>query len=137
MSDTFNFENAQYSELYAEAKRVTMELEMLQNKMMYVEKAFANRDRQFTQGKALIQELIENEEIDNEHAVKQLVEIYGIEILKEVNFTITIEISGSVEIPLGSELDEYSFNVDSLSYENQDVSFSQDNVEITDWNFAE
>jgi hypothetical protein len=133
----FNFEQANYSDLLAEAKRLNSELLILQNKSQYTERAFANRDRQFNEAKSIITSLVEEGEIDNEEAIKELVYIFGIEIMREVQFTITLEISGTTEIPLGSELDEYSFNVDSMSYNGQDVDFSQDNLEISDWNFTE
>jgi hypothetical protein len=133
----FNFEQANYSDLLTEAKRLNDEVVSLKNKAMYVERAFANRERQYTDAKSILTTLIEENEIDNEEAVKELVQIFGIEIMREVEFTVTLEISGTVEIPMGTELDEYSFNVDSFSYDGQDVNFSQDNLEISDWNFTE
>jgi hypothetical protein len=133
----FNFEQANYSDLLTEAKRLNDEVVSLKNKAMYVERAFANRERQHTDAKSILTTLIEENEIDNEEAVKELVQIFGIEIMREVEFTVTLEISGTVEIPMGTELDEYSFNVDSFSYDGQDVNFSQDNLEISDWNFTE
>lgn len=133
----FNFEQASYTDLLAEAKRLNEQVVSLQNKALYTERAFANRERQHQEAKSIITSLIEENEIDNEEAIKELVYIFGIEIMREVQFTITLEISGTTEIPLGSELDEYSFNVDSMSYNGQDVDFSQDNLEITDWNFTE
>jgi hypothetical protein len=133
----FNFEQANYSDLLTEAKRLNDEVVSLKNKAMYVERAFANRERQHTDAKSILTALIEENEIDNEEAVKELVQIFGIEIMREVEFTVTLEISGTVEIPMGTELDEYSFNVDSFSYDGQDVNFSQDNLEISDWNFTE
>jgi hypothetical protein len=140
----FNFEQANYSDLLTEAKRLNGlvadlngEVTSLQNKAMYTERAFANRERQHQDAKSILTTLIEENEIDNEEAVKELVQIFGIEIMREVEFTVTLEISGTVEIPMGTELDEYSFNVDSFSYDGQDVNFSQDNLEISDWNFTE
>lgn len=140
----FNFDQASYTDLLAEAKRLNGlvadlqgDITTLQNKALYTERAFANRERQHQEAKSIITSLIEENEIDNEEAVKELVYIFGIEIMREVQFTITLEISGTTEIPLGSELDEYSFNVDSMSYNGQDVDFSQDNLEISDWNFTE
>lgn len=137
MENPFNFEQASYTDLLAEAKRLNTELTSVNNKMAYVERAFANRDRQYTNGRAIIEEMITEGEIENEDYIKQLIEIFNIEILKEVQFTLTVEISGTVEIPLGTELDEFSFNVDSISYDGQDVDFSQDNIDISDWNFTE
>lgn len=133
----FNFDQASYTDLLAEAKRLNEQVVSFQNKALYTERAFANRERQHQEAKSIITSLIEENEIDNEEAIKELVHIFGIEIMREVQFTITLEISGTTEIPLGSELDEYSFNVDSMSYNGQDVDFSQDNLEISDWNFTE
>lgn len=137
MENPFNFEQANYNDLLVEAKRLNDEVTSLKNKMMYVEKAFANRDRQYTTARALIEEMITEEAITDEDYIKQLVEALGIEILKEVSFTITVEITGTVEIPMGTELDEYSFNVDSLSYNGQDVDFSHDTTNIDGWEFTE
>ena len=133
----FNFDLASWQDLNTEAKRLHSELQIAQNKMRYTETAFANRDRQYTAGRALIEEMISEEIITDEDYIKQLVEIFSIEIMKEVAFTITVELSGTVEIPMGSELDEYSFNVDSLSYDGEDVYFSHDNTDISGWNFTE
>lgn len=144
MENTFNFDQANYSDLLNEAKRLnglvadlSNDLTALQNKMMFVEKAFANRDRQFGEAKDLLTELIENEEISDEDAVKKLVEIFDIEILREVEFSITVELTGTLQLPIGAELDEYSFNVDNLSYDGQDVDFSHENTDISSWNFIE
>ncbi len=144
MENTFNFDQANYSDLLNEAKRLnglvadlSNDLTALQNKMMFVEKAFANRDRQFGEAKDLLTELIENEEISDEDAVKKLVEIFDIEILREVEFSITVELTGTLQLPIGAELDEYSFNVDNLSYNNEDVDFSHENTDISSWNFIE
>lgn len=133
----FNFDMASWEDLRTEAKRLNTELEVLKNKSRYTETAFANRDRQYNAGRALIEEMITEEVITDEDYIKQLVEIFSIEILKEVSFTITVEISGTVEIPMGSELDEYSFNVDSLSYNGEDVDFTHDNTDINGWDFSE
>jgi hypothetical protein len=144
MENTFNFEQAGYTDLLTEAKRLnglvadlSNDLTTLQNKMLYVERAFANRDRQFTEAKDLLTELIENEEISDEDSVKKIVELFGIEILKEVEFTITVELTGTLQLPMGTELDEYSFNVDSLSYNGEDVDFNHDTTDISGWNFIE
>ena len=132
----FNFDLATWQDLNTEAKRLQSELQIAQNKLRYTETAFANRDRQYTAGRALIEEMISEEIITDEDYIKKLVEIYNIEILKEVAFTITVEISGTVEIPMGTELDEYSFNVDSLSYDGQDVDFTHDTTDISGWEFT-
>ena len=133
----FNFEQASYQELLSESQRVSLELETLKNKMMYVEKAFANRDRQFTEGQTLIKDMIEEGEITNVDYISQLVETFKIEILKEVNFTISVEVTGTVQIPMGTELDEYSFSIDGMTYNGEDVSVDSESVTIDGWEFSE
>lgn len=144
ITPSFDPNSATYNELYAEVQRLNNviadlngELSSLKVKYDYANRAFSNRERQYQEAKSILTNLIEQEEIDNEDAVKELVQIFDIEIMREVQFTITLEISGTTEIPMGTELDEYSFNVDSMSYNGQDVDFSQDNLEISDWNFTE
>jgi hypothetical protein len=144
MENTFNFEQASYVDLLAEAQRLNGLVADLHgtattasNKLMYVEKAFANRDRQYALAKEILTTLIEENEIENEEAVKQLIEIFDIEILKSVEFTLTIEVTGTIELPMGSELDEYSFTLESLSYNGDDVSIDHESISIDDWNFTE
>lgn len=134
---TFNFEQASHSDLLAEALRIHEQANSVSNKLMYVEKAFANRDRQYSEAKSIITELIENDEIQNEEAVKSLIDIFDIEILKEVEFTLTVEISGTVHIPLGSELDEYAFDIDDITYNYEPVEVNSQQVELFNWNFTE
>ena len=140
----FNFEQANYADLLAEAKRLDAlvselnnNLQVSQNKMLYVEKAFANRDRQYGQAKEIITSLIENNEISDEETVNQLIEILGIEILKTVEFTLSIEVTGTIELPMGTELDEYSFSLEGLSYNGEDVDVDHERISIDDWNFTE
>lgn len=137
MENNFNFEHASYADLLAEAKRLNDLVSSLNNKNLYVQKAFANRDRQYAVTKQIISNLIENGEISNEEYVAELIEILEIEFLKEVNFTLTIEVTGTVEIPLGSELDEYSFDLDGLSYNGDNVSIDNESVSIDHWEFTE
>lgn len=144
MENTFNFDQASYVDLLTEAKRlnglvadIQNDLTTTQNKLMYVEKAFENRNRQVMSAKALITEMIEEDVITDEDYIKQLVEALDLEILKEVEFTITVEISGTVEIPLGTELDEYSFDVDNITYNGDMVDVHHNDVTIERWNFTE
>lgn len=144
MENSFNFDQASYLDLLNEAMRLyglvadlDGELTPLKNKYDYLEKAFQNRDRQYVNGRTIIEEMITEGVIENEDYIKQLVEIFDIEILKTVDFTLTIEVSGSVEIPMGSELDEYSFSLDNLSYDGVDVAIDHDHISIEGWDFAE
>lgn len=144
MENTFDFYNAQYSDLLTEALRLNKLVATLveegqadANKLLYTEKAFENRDRQFKAGRMLIEEMINDSLITDDEYIKQLVEIFGLEIMREVTFNLTITVSGTVELPLGSELDEYGFDIDGLSYNGDNVSIDHESVQIDDWEFTE
>lgn len=130
MENVFNFEQASHADLLAEAKR-------LDRKLNLVEKAFANRQRQIDSVTSIITELIENDEISNEESVTELIDILGIEILKTVEFSLVVTLTGTTQIPMGTELDEYSFSIDALSYNGDDVQFDNDEIRLNDWNFTE
>ena len=137
MENTFNFEQASYSDLLAEAKRLNDLVSGLSNRLLYTDKAFQNRDRQYKEGGQLIKSAILEEVITDEDYIKQLVELFDIQIMKEVTFTLNIEVSGTVEIPLGSELDEYSFDLDGITYDGDSVNIDYENVSIENWEFTE
>lgn len=124
-------------ELKTQLATAQQQLEIAENKLRYTEKAFSNRDRQWNAGRELIKEMIVEGDISEKEHLEKLVEVFDIEILREVNFTVTIEVSGTVEIPLGSELDEYSFSIDGLSYDGTDVTIDNDSISIDDWDFTE
>lgn len=134
---TFNFDQASWEDLRTEAKRLQSELDIANNKMRYLETAFANRERQVSRTSDIITEMISEDVITDEDYIKALVETLNLEILRTANFTITVEITGTVELPLGTELDEYAFDVDSLSYNGDNVDFSQESVIIDGWEFDE
>ena len=144
METPFNFEQASYSDLLAEAKRLNNLVADLQGtltstsaKLAYTEKAFENRNRQYSEAKSIIAELIENDEISNEESVKELIDIFGIEIFKEIEFRITVEISGTTLIPMGQEPEEYDFSIDCMSYNGQDVSYDCESIQLNSWDFTE
>mgnify|MGYP006300349753 CR=1 FL=1 len=130
---TFNFDQASWEDLRTEAKRLALELETLKNKSRYTEQAFANRERQRTEAAEICQRLIEEKVITDEDDIKGLVEALGLDITREVNFTITVEITGTLELAYGEELDEYSFDVDSLTYNGDLVDIDHSRVESVDW----
>lgn len=133
VTNTFNFDQASWEDLRNEAKRLNTELEAMQNKMRYAEVALDNRNRQRNTAAEICKRLIEESVIDDSDDIKALVEALGIEIAREVNFTVTIEITGTLELPYGEELDEYAFDVDSLSYNGEDVCIDHQTVNTLDW----
>lgn len=137
MINPFDFDRASYADLLEEAKRLNTELSTLQNKLMYVEKAYVNRERQVQDARVVVTEMIDENIITDENYIKALVEALDLEILREASFTITVEISGTVSLPLGSDLDEYSFDIDGLSYNGESVDYNQDSVSIDGWQFDE
>ncbi len=121
-------------ELEAEVKRLTLEREAMEN------------DRNFWQGKAHEkQSMIDNLEeyvkdqygyID-ENISQSIVDIFGFNITKDYDVTITVTFSGTVSVPLNYDMDnlENDLNASLEShYYSADVEadFMEDRMEI-DW----
>lgn len=126
----FNFDQASYGDLLVEAKRLDNALRMSQT-------ALANRDRQRAVVSETIQELIENKTITDEEAIQILVENLNINLTRVVNFTVTMEITGTLELPYGEEVSEYNFEVDQLSYDGNYVEVDFSSVGDLEWDFSE
>jgi hypothetical protein len=120
-------------ESYAEIQRLTLEREAMEN------------DRNFWQGKAHEkQSMIDNLEeyvkdqydyID-ENISQSLVDIFGFNITKDYDVTITVKFSGVVTAPLNFDMDslENSLNasLEASYYGDVEADFSEDHMEI-DW----
>ena len=130
---TFNFDTASWEDLRNEGKRLQNELDIANNKARYTETAFANRERQRAVVAEIVERLINDKIICDVDDINTLCENLGLEITRTVNFTVTVEITGSIELPYGEELDEYSFDVDSLSYNGDCVDIDHQTVENLDW----
>lgn len=135
--NNFDFDNASYADLHTEAKRLNELVSGLQDKVRVLETSFGNRNRQYLDGYEILKELIENREIDNEEAVEHLIRIFEIKIMRTVHFTLSVEVTGTVEIPFGEELDEYSFEVDGMTYNSENVDIDHTSVSIEGWDFEE
>jgi hypothetical protein len=133
VTNTFNFDQASWEDLRNEAKRLNSALESMNNKMRYVEVALANRERQRSVAAEICERLIKDGSISEDEDISALVEALGLEITREVAFTITVEISGTLELPYGEELDEYAFDVDSVTYNGDSVDVSDNRVENLEW----
>ena len=60
---------------------------------------------------------------------------FDIEILQIVHFTITAEISGSMEIRKGTDPDHYSFDVTELYYDGNTVDISDCSISDLNYDF--
>lgn len=130
---TFNFDQASWEDLRNEAKRLQSELDIANNKARYTETAFANRDRQLKAVAEVVERLIKDGIIDDKDDISTLVENLNLEITRTVNFTVTVEITGSLELTYGEDLDEYSFEVDSLTYNGDYVNIDHSSVDNLEW----
>ena len=126
----FNFDQASYGDLLAEAKRLDNALRMCQT-------ALANRERQRSVVSTTVQELIENKVITDEDAIEVLVENLDIIISRLVHFTVTVEVTGSMEVPYGQEVSEDYFEVDEMTYDGNRVDVDYSSVESLHFDFDE
>lgn len=132
MENTFDFDHASYGDLLTEAKRLNDELRTALNKIGAIEVAFANRDRQRNEASDIVNELIEEGVITDAEVINRLALVLNISATRTVTFTVTIELSGEVEIEYGQELDDYGFSVDGLNYNGESVYFTEGHTDV-DW----
>lgn len=126
----FNFDQASYGDLLDHAKS-------LDNTVRILETALSNRDRQLHAVTPTILELIENKTITDEEAITVFVENLDINLTRVVNFTIQVEVTGSLELPYGEELSEHSFDVEELYYDGNRVEIDYSSVGDVEWDFDE
>lgn len=126
----FNFDQASYGDLLAHAKQLDNALRMTQT-------ALANRERQRMAVSKTVQELIENKVITDEEAIEVLVENLDIVISRLVHFTVTVEVTGSMEVPYGQEVSEDYFEVDEMTYDGNRVDVDYSSVESLHFDFDE
>lgn len=133
----FDFDQASYGDLLIEAKRITSEHDFLQNKLMFVQQAFDNRDRQYREASRVVQELIENNAITDQEVIDSLVEVLDITLTRTVNFTVLVEVTGSMEVAWGEEISEYSFEIEQMSYDGNSVDVDYSSVTDLNYDFNE
>lgn len=130
MSD-FNFDLASYGDLLAEAKRLSSEVERIQQDLNRTQVAFTNRDRQRDEVSEVVQELIDERTITNpEHLTVLCRNLDVIAPSRTINFTVTVELTGSFELEFGEELDDYGFSVDGLTYNGESVNFDEGHFDV-------
>lgn len=130
MSD-FNFDLASYGDLLAEAKRLDSEVERIKQDLNRTQIAFSNRDRQRDEVSEVVQELIDERTITNpEHLTVLCRNLDVIAPSRTINFTVTVELTGSFELEFGEELDDYGFSVDGLTYNGESVNFDEGHFDV-------
>lgn len=137
MSD-FNFEQASYSDLLVFAKdtdarcvKLLSDLSMAQQELSRTQVAFQNRDRQRDEVSEVVQELIDNGSItDADHLTILCKNLDVVAPSRTINFTVTVELTGSFELEYGEELDDYGFSVDGLTYNGQSVEFDEGHFDV-------
>ena len=132
MSD-FNFEQAGYSDLLTEAKRLNAELDSVKQELARVQVAFQNRDRQRDEVSEVVQELIDNKTITDPDALSILVRNLDVTASRTVSFSLTVEITGEIELEYDESLDDYGFSIDGLSYNGSYVNdWNEGHIDV-DW----
>ena len=80
--------------------------------------------------------LKDNFDYIDENVVQELVDIFGLEITKDYEVTVTVEFSGTVSVPLNYDIDgledSLHASLEFSSYEDGEADFSDDRMEI-DW----
>ena len=128
----FNPENLCYNDLLAEAKRLNDELQTALNKIGAIEVAYANRDRQYREASYIVDDLIEEGILSDPESIQRLAQVLSISATRTVTFTVTIELSGEVEVEYGQELDDCGFSIDGLTFNGESVYFNEGNIDV-DW----
>ena len=127
----FDFDLASPYDLVVEGKRLTVELEAAQNKLLYTQKAFENRDRQYNTASSLVQEMIDDKTITDPEMLKALCNCLDVTASRRVSFSLTIEVSGEMDIPFDEDLDDYGFSLDGISYNGEYVSLDSEDIDVS------
>ena len=137
----FVLDYASHEELLAEAKRLVEEnkrlqdeLETAQNKLIYTEKAFQNRDRQHSTASSLVQEMIEDKTITDPTMLKALCECLDVTATRTVEFTLTIEVTGTMDMPFDEEPDDGCFGVEGITYNGEWLDLDSEDITLDGWN---
>lgn len=80
--------------------------------------------------------LKDNFDYIDENVVQELVDIFGLEITRDYDVTVTVEFSGTVSVPLNYDIDgledSLHASLEFSSYEDGEADFSDDRMTI-DW----
>ena len=127
----FDFDLASPYDLVVEGKRLTAELEAAQNKLLYTQKAFENRDRQYNTASSLVQEMIDDKTITDHTMLKALCECLDVTATRTIEFVLSIEVTGTMEMPFDEEPDDYGFSLDGISYNGEYVSLDSEDIDVS------
>ena len=134
---TFNFEQASYTDLFNYAKDIQNQLVETNHRSKMMEVGIANLSRKQLEAGKIVERLIQDKIIEDEEDITTLVTALDITLFRTMNFTISLEITGQIDIPFGEEVSEYNFEIDGVSYNGQSSNnFDTGHVDL-DFDFDE
>lgn len=120
-------------DLTAEINRLTSEIETVTNDREFWREKYNARMAQIDN----LQEYVkENFDYIDENVSQELVDIFGLEITRDYDVTVTVEFSGTVTVPLNFDMDgledHLNASLDASYYADIEADFSEDRMNI-DW----
>lgn len=120
-------------DLTTEINRLNSEIETLESDRAYWRDRYNTRMNQIDSLEAYIKE---NFDYIDENVSQEIVDIFGFNITKDYDVTITVTFSGTVSAPLNFDMDDLenhlNASLDSSYYGDVEADFSEDRMEI-DW----
>lgn len=120
-------------ELNTEINRLNSELETATGDRDFWRDKYNARMTQIDSLEAYIKE---NFDYIDENVSQEIVDIFGFNITKDYDVTITVTFSGTVSVPLNYDMDnlenDLNASLDASYYADVEADFSEDNMEI-DW----
>jgi hypothetical protein len=100
---------------------VTPTVEELQSKVDVLQLVSKRQYDKLDKVKQIVSDLIENNEIMNDEAVGELNTILELNLTRTVEVVVKSETIVSIELPLGTEVDEWDFDVTEIQYNGDSV----------------
>lgn len=101
--------------------KVTPTVEELQAKLDVFQLVASRQNDKLDKVKLIVSDLIENNEIMNDEAVGELNTILDLKLTRTVEVVVKSETTVSIELPLGTEVDEWDFDVTEIQYNGDSV----------------
>jgi hypothetical protein len=101
--------------------KVTPTVEELQSKVDVLQLVSKRQYDKLDKVKQIVSDLIENNEIMNDEAVGELNTILELNLTRTVEVVVKSETTVSIELPLGTEVDEWDFDVTEIQYNGDSV----------------
>lgn len=101
--------------------KVTPTVEELQSKVDVLQLVSSRQHDKLDKVKQIVSDLIENNEIMNDEAVGELNTILELNLTRTVEVVVKSETIVSIELPLGTEVDEWDFDVTEIQYNGDSV----------------